>query len=78
MQQSASSDIAIPSLGVALIPIILTIGLLGIQIFYYDDFTPHIALAIGFGITALVGCLLLSVFFMLKLAGSLKRPSLWT
>ncbi|MBY4675886.1 Na+/H+ antiporter NhaC [Marinobacterium sp. CAU 1594] len=44
-----------PSLAVALIPIVLTIGLLGIQIFYYDDFTPHIALAIGFAITALVG-----------------------
>ncbi|MGY8869148.1 MAG: Na+/H+ antiporter NhaC [Pseudomonadales bacterium] len=55
MKPSGSSNIAIPSLGVALIPIILTIGLLGVQIFYYDDFTPHIALAIGFGITALVG-----------------------
>lgn len=55
MKQSSSANNAIPSLGVALIPIILTIGLLGIQIFYYDDFTPHIALAIGFAITALVG-----------------------
>ncbi|WP_372598247.1 Na+/H+ antiporter NhaC [Amphritea sp.] len=50
-----SPNIAMPRLGIALIPIILTIGLLGIQIFYYDDFTPHIALAIGFAITALVG-----------------------
>lgn len=55
MNPKHSTNIAIPSLGVALIPIILTIGLLGIQIFYYDDFTPHIALAIGFAITALVG-----------------------
>ncbi|PKH04003.1 Na+/H+ antiporter NhaC [Psychromonas sp. MB-3u-54] len=55
MKQKQSPNIAIPSLGVALIPIILTMGLLGMQIFYYDDFTPHIALAIGFAITALVG-----------------------
>ena len=55
MQKDNAPNLAIPSLGLALIPIILTIALLGIQIFYYDDFTPHIALAIGFAITALVG-----------------------
>lgn len=55
MNQKTTNKVAIPSLGVALIPIVLTIGLLGIQLFYYDDFTPHIALAIGFAITALVG-----------------------
>jgi NhaC family Na+:H+ antiporter len=55
MNQNNSATIAMPSLGVALIPIVLTIALLGMQIFYYDDFTPHIALAIGFAITALVG-----------------------
>jgi len=55
MKQTTTTRVAIPSLGVALIPIVLTIGLLGIQLFYYDDFTPHIALAIGFAITALVG-----------------------
>ena len=55
MTQNKSPSLAVPSLGVALIPIILTMALLGIQIFYYDDFTPHIALAIGFAITALVG-----------------------
>ncbi|MGL6160427.1 Na+/H+ antiporter NhaC [Microbulbifer sp.] len=55
MKQSDSPNIPVPNLGVALIPIVLTIGLLGIQIFYYDDFTPHIALALGFAITALVG-----------------------
>ncbi|WP_271274122.1 Na+/H+ antiporter NhaC [Aliamphritea hakodatensis] len=55
MNESTSPKIAVPSLGVALIPIVLTIGLLAIQIFYYDDFTPHIALAIGFAITSLVG-----------------------
>ncbi|MBB1485105.1 Na+/H+ antiporter NhaC [Oceanospirillum sediminis] len=50
-----SPDITMPSVSIALIPIISTIILLGIQIFYYDDFTPHIALAIGFAITAIVG-----------------------
>lgn len=49
--------IPMPGLPLALIPIVLTIALLGVQIFYYDDFTPHIPLAIGFGITALVGWL---------------------
>ncbi len=47
--------IPMPSLPIALTPVILTIALLALQIFYYDDFTPHIPLAIGFGITALVG-----------------------
>ncbi len=55
MQQENTSVIPAPSLAVALIPIVLTVALLGIQIFYYDDFTPHIALALGFAITALVG-----------------------
>ena len=55
MKQKTTTPVTIPSLGVALIPIVLTIGLLGIQLFYYDDFTPHIALAIGFAITAIVG-----------------------
>ncbi|UTV27864.1 Na+/H+ antiporter NhaC [Photobacterium atrarenae] len=55
MKQNTSDFSAVPHLGVAIIPIFLTIGLLAIQIFYYDDFTPHIALAIGFAITALVG-----------------------
>lgn len=55
MKQKNTPNLAIPSLGLALIPIVLTVALLGVQIFYYDDFTPHIALAIGFAITALVG-----------------------
>lgn len=44
-----------PSLGVALIPIVLTLGLLAVQIFYFGDFTPHIPLAIGIAITTIVG-----------------------
>ncbi|HHX8539574.1 TPA: Na+/H+ antiporter NhaC [Vibrio diabolicus] len=55
MTKKNSDYTAPPPLGLAVLPIILTIGLLAIQIFYYDDFTPHIALAIGFAITALVG-----------------------
>ena len=45
----------LPSIGLALVPIVVTIGLLGLQIFYYDDFTPHIVLGIGLAITAIVG-----------------------
>lgn len=55
MTTKNSDYTAPPPLGLAVVPIILTIGLLATQIFYYDDFTPHIALAIGFAITALVG-----------------------
>ncbi len=55
MTKKNSDYTAPPPLGLAVVPIILTIGLLATQIFYYDDFTPHIALAIGFAITALVG-----------------------
>ncbi|MDI3323409.1 Na+/H+ antiporter NhaC [Pontibacterium granulatum] len=55
MQNTTAKQIAVPPLSLALIPIVLTVGLLGLQIFHYDDFTPHIPLAIGFAITALVG-----------------------
>ncbi|WP_439861243.1 Na+/H+ antiporter NhaC [Pseudomonas sp. MBLB4136] len=44
-----------PSLVLALVPIVLTLGVLGIQLFYYGDFTPHVPLAIGLAITALIG-----------------------
>ena len=44
-----------PGLGLALVPIILTLMVLGIQLFYFGDFTPHIPLAIGIAITGLVG-----------------------
>lgn len=44
-----------PSLKLALIPVVLTLIILGIQLFYFGDFTPHIPLAIGLAITALVG-----------------------
>ncbi|WP_420547500.1 Na+/H+ antiporter NhaC [Curvivirga sp.] len=44
-----------PLLGLALVPIILTLAVLGIQLFYFGDFTPHIPLAIGIAITAIVG-----------------------
>ncbi|NMF89374.1 Na+/H+ antiporter NhaC [Aromatoleum petrolei] len=46
-----------PSLGLALLPIVLTLGVLGVQLFYYKDFTPHVPLAIGLAITAAIGWL---------------------
>lgn len=44
-----------PSLGMALVPILLTLAVLGVQLFYFGDFTPHIPLAIGIAITGIVG-----------------------
>jgi NhaC family Na+:H+ antiporter len=44
-----------PSLGLALVPVVLTLLVLALQLFYFDDFTPHIPLAIGLAITGLVG-----------------------
>jgi NhaC family Na+:H+ antiporter len=44
-----------PPIGLALIPIVLTLALLGVQIFHFGDFTPHIPLAIGIALTAIVG-----------------------
>jgi len=45
----------LPSLPLALLPVVLTLGLLALQLFYYGDFTPHIPLIIGLAITALLG-----------------------
>lgn len=44
-----------PSLGLALVPVLLTLFVLAVQLFYFGDFTPHIPLAIGLAITGLVG-----------------------
>jgi len=52
---TTAPTIAPPNIWLALLPIVLTIGLLSLQIIYYGDFTPHIPLAIGFAITGLVG-----------------------
>jgi NhaC family Na+:H+ antiporter len=41
-----------PSLFMAILPVLLTLALLAMQLFYYGDFTPHIPLAIGIAITA--------------------------
>ncbi|WP_157014462.1 Na+/H+ antiporter NhaC [Mesorhizobium xinjiangense] len=45
----------LPSLPLALTPVVLTLLVLGVQLFYFDDFTPHVPLAIGLAITGLVG-----------------------
>ncbi|MEN2977622.1 Na+/H+ antiporter NhaC (plasmid) [Tistrella bauzanensis] len=44
-----------PSLTLALTPVVLTLFVLGLQLFYFGDFTPHVPLAIGLAITAVVG-----------------------
>ncbi|MGF1525614.1 MAG: Na+/H+ antiporter NhaC family protein [Candidatus Competibacterales bacterium] len=44
-----------PSLGLALVPIAITLLVLGVQLFYFGDFTPHIPLAIGLAVTGMVG-----------------------
>ncbi len=41
-----------PSFTMAILPIILTLSILAIQLFYFGDFTPHIPLSIGIAITA--------------------------
>lgn len=48
---------SLPSLGLALLPVVLTLGLLALQLFYFGDFTPHIPLAIGLAVTATLGVL---------------------
>ncbi|MDZ4134791.1 MAG: Na+/H+ antiporter NhaC, partial [Paracoccaceae bacterium] len=53
MENTAKSSL--PSLPVALLPVVLTLGLLALQLFYYGDFTPHIPLILGIAITGLVG-----------------------
>lgn len=45
----------LPSLPLALTPVLLTLVVLGVQLFYFGDFTPHVPLAIGLAITGLVG-----------------------
>jgi NhaC family Na+:H+ antiporter len=49
--------LSLPSLPLALLPVVLTLGLLALQLFYYGDFTPHIPLICGLAITSLLGVL---------------------
>ncbi|WP_022727627.1 Na+/H+ antiporter NhaC [Fodinicurvata sediminis] len=53
--QTEQGAVEKPSLGLALIPVVLTLLILGLQLFVFDNFTPHIPLAIGLAITAMVG-----------------------
>ncbi len=55
MSSDAETAPRMPSLGLALVPVLLTLIVLALQLFYFDDFTPHIPLAIGLAITGLVG-----------------------
>lgn len=50
-------DVALPSLPLALLPVVATLGLLALQLFYYGDFTPHIPLILGLAFTSLLGVL---------------------
>ncbi|WP_111414371.1 Na+/H+ antiporter NhaC [Billgrantia lactosivorans] len=50
-----SKPIRKPSFLLALTPVVLTLVAIGVQIFYFGDFTPHIPLVIGLAITSLVG-----------------------
>ena len=49
------SEHAKPGLLLALTPVVLTLLILGTQIFYFGVFEPHIPLAIGLAITSVVG-----------------------
>lgn len=51
----SSHQVPKPGLALALLPIVLTFGVLGIQLFAFGNFTPHVPLIIGIAITALVG-----------------------
>ena len=44
-----------PSFFMAVLPIALTMALLMIQLFVFDDFTPHVPLALGIMITGVIG-----------------------
>ncbi|MDP5290930.1 Na+/H+ antiporter NhaC [Oceanimonas sp. CHS3-5] len=46
-----------PGFWLACLPIALTFVVLGVQLFYFGNFTPHVPLAIGVAITALIGWL---------------------
>lgn len=48
---------SLPPLWIAFLPIVFTLGFLGLQLFYYGDFTPHVPLALGLAFTGLLGVL---------------------
>ncbi len=56
-QSATATQSTKPTLMLALLPILLTLAVLGLQLFYFNDFTPHVPLAIGLAITALLGWL---------------------
>ncbi|MEQ6248104.1 Na+/H+ antiporter NhaC [Sulfitobacter sp. HNIBRBA3233] len=51
----AKKEFQKPSLGLALVPILVTLGVLALQLFYYGNFVPHIPLAIGIAVTGVLG-----------------------
>ncbi|MDN3525686.1 Na+/H+ antiporter NhaC [Halomonas sabkhae] len=56
MEDTTQSDsIRAPGFGLALIPILGTLAVLAVQLFYFGDFTPHIPLSIGIALTSILG-----------------------
>jgi NhaC family Na+:H+ antiporter len=51
-------DVTKPTVLVALVPVVLTLLILGTQIFYFGVFEPHIPLVLGLAITGIVGIML--------------------
>ncbi|WP_072576612.1 Na+/H+ antiporter NhaC [Suttonella ornithocola] len=45
----------LPPLWLAMTPIVLTLAVLAIQLFYFDNFAPHVPLACGIAFTGLMG-----------------------
>jgi len=50
-----TSEHRTPSLGLALVPVLLTLLVLGVQLFYFGDFTPHIPLAFACWLAPVIG-----------------------
>ncbi|RQW62762.1 Na+/H+ antiporter NhaC [Vibrio viridaestus] len=50
----SEAEIERPSLFLAVLPILFTLVLLGIQLFYFDDFTPHTPIAVGLVFTCVI------------------------
>ena len=44
-----------PSLGVAALPILATLGVLALQLFVFGEFSPHVPLVCGIAMTAIIG-----------------------
>ena len=55
--EPAGGPPTLPPLHLAVLPILVTLGLLAVQLFWFGDFTPHIPLILGIAFTGLLGVL---------------------